>query len=298
MATTNNITSTYVGKDSGQFISPILYGAPTLGVPGVTIRSNVNWKSRITTIALSGIIKDQTCAWDATGTVNQGENWLQVKPLEVNLELCKADYYDDFIGQDMGCKDSLPADFLRYMVGEIGNVIADDLETKIWQGAAGAGSFDGYTTKFKTDATVLDVDNAAAALTSTTIIAEARKVFAAAPAALLAASDVYLYMNAKSAQLLREAQNDKGNASPCGENCVALDGITIFVTGGIPDNEMVLARKANLFFGTWMQSDIQSIGVKDMSEFFEQNVRFAACFFAGVGYGYGAEVVYYWNATP
>jgi len=292
MATTNNITTTYVGKDSGQFISPILQSGLTLGVPGVTIKNNVNYKSRITTIALSGLIADANCDWDPSGTINQGENWLEVKPFEVNLELCKYDYFNDFIGQNMGCKDSLPADFLRYLVGEVGMNIADALETLVWTGTASANSFAGFLTKFKADATVIDVTNDT--LTSANIIAEARQVIAAAPAALLSKSDVYLYMNAKSAQLLREAQNDKGNASPCGENCVALDGITIFVAPGIPDNEMVMARKSNLFFGTWNTSDMQMIGVKDMSDQFEKNVRLAMCFFAGTGYGYGAEVVYYW----
>ena len=292
MATTNNITTTYVGKDSGQFISPILQSGLTLGVPGVTIKNNVNYKSRITTIALSGLIADASCDWDPAGTIDQGENWLEVSPFEVNLELCKYDYFNDFIGQNMGCKDSLPADFLRYLVGEVGMNIADALETLVWTGTASANSFAGFLTKFKADSTVIDVTNDT--LTSANIIAEARQVIAAAPAALLSKSDVYLYMNAKSAQLLREAQNDKGNASPCGENCVALDGITIFVAPGIADNEMVMARKSNLFFGTWNTSDMQMIGVKDMSDQFEKNVRLAMCFFAGTGYGYGAEVVYYW----
>ena len=49
MATTNNITTTYVGKDSGAFISPVLNAGVTLGTPTVTRHNNVNYRSRITT---------------------------------------------------------------------------------------------------------------------------------------------------------------------------------------------------------------------------------------------------------
>ena len=102
MATTNNITTTYVGKDTKQFISPVVHAGVTLGSPNVKIYNNVNYKSRITALASSGLIKDATCDFDATGTIDQTEVWLAVKKLEVNLALCKNDYYADFIGEDTG----------------------------------------------------------------------------------------------------------------------------------------------------------------------------------------------------
>jgi len=291
MATTNNITTTYIGKDSKQFISPIIEAGRTLGVPGVTVRTNVNYRSRITTIALSNLIKDATCDFDPTGQIDQGENWLEVKQLEVELQLCKNDYYNDYIGENMGTNDPIPSGFLKYLVGRIGANVSDSLENMVWKGTDVANSFEGYEAKFTADANVVDV--VSAAITSTNVIAEARKVIAAAKKELLTASDTYLYVPNGIFQSLRQSFNDKSNAAPCGEDCMTVDGIKIFLAPGITEGNMVLARKSNLFFGTWVMNDATAVKVIDMSQFGEKNFRFAMTFFAGVGYGYGDEIVFY-----
>ena len=291
MATVNNITTTYIGKDSKEFISPILTAGRTLGVPGVTIKNNVNYRSRITKIAMSGLIKDATCDFDPTGTIDQTEVWLAVKQLEVNLQICKSDYYNDFIGEAMGPADGLPGAFLSYLLGEIGGNVADAIETMVWQGTNVADSFEGLETKFAADATVIDVTGVTAS--SSTIIAEVRKMTAVANKNVLAASDALLYVSSGSFQALKEAFNDKGNAAPCGENCMNVDGLEIFYAPGLSAGAMVIAQKSNLFFGSWANSDLASVKVKDMSEFLEDNVRLAMSFFAGTQIGIGAEVVYY-----
>lgn len=295
MATSNSITSTYVGKDSKEFISPILTAGRTLGVPGVTIKNNVNYKSRITKIALSDIIKDASCDFDPTGTVAQTELWLSVKELEVNMQLCKSDYYDDFIGEDMGTDGNLPAAFLSYLLGEIGGSVADAIEKAVWVGTDVAGSFEGLETKMVADATVVDVSTPIAPVAAT-IIAEIRRGTALADPNVLQASDTYIYMGSTAYQALKEANNDKGNASPCGEDCMNVDGIKTFLAPGMNAGSYAIAQKSNLFFGTWNSSDSQSVKVKDMSEFLEDNIRFGMKFFAGTQIGYGAEVVYYASA--
>lgn len=291
MATTNNITTTYVGKDSKAFISPILQAGKTIGGGGVTIKNNVNYKSRITKLALADLIKDATCDFDATGTINQTELWLSVKQLEVNLSLCKSDYFNDFIGEDMGPEGNLPAAFLTYLLGEIGASVADSIETMVWQGTNVSDSFAGFETLMAADGAVVDVTGITA--NASTIIAEVRKMTAAANADVLAASDTFVYVSNASYQALREAFNDKNGASPCGEDCMAVDGIKIFHAPGMKGSSMVIAQKSNLFFGTWATSNLQSVRVKDMSEFLEDNIRFAMSWFAGTALGYGAEVVYY-----
>jgi len=287
-----NITSTYVGKDSKEFVSPAVMAGRTLAVPTVTIKRNVNYKSRITKISMSGLVKDASCAFDPAGTVDIAEVWLNVSNLEVNLELCKKDLYADFIGSDMGCGDPAPADFLRFLIAEIGANVADDIETKIWQGTAVANSFLGFEGIAAASSDVIKVAGAAT-LTSANIIAEIRKGIAVAPAAILGRSDLYIYLGSKAYQMLKQAQNDKANASPCGENCVALDGITVQLAPGMSDDTYFIAQKSNMFFGTWENSDLANVKVKDMSEFLEDNVRFGMCFFAGTAIGVEAEVVTY-----
>ena len=288
MATANNITTTYIGKDSKQFISPILTAGKTIGGGGLTIKNNVNYKQRITKLAMASLIQAESCDFDPTGTITQTELWLTVKALEVNLEICKSDYFNDFIGEDMGPSGNLPSAFLSYLLGEIGANVADALETMVWQGTAGTAAFAGLNTIISGGTSVTGVT-----ASSSTIIAEVRKMTAAANADVLAASDTYLYVSNASYQALREAFNDKNSASPCGENCMAVDGIKIFHAPGMKASEMLIAQKSNLFFGTWANSELQSVRVKDMSELLEDNIRFAMKFFAGVQVGYVNEVVYY-----
>lgn len=293
MATTNSITTTYVGKDSGQFISPVLKSGLTLANDGLTIRNEVNYKSRITKLALSGIIKDATCDFDPTGTVTQTESWLTVKLLEVNLQLCKNDYYPDFIGQDMFPGSPMNQAFLQYLLIRIGETVADALETAIWQGVAGAGSFDGFETKFAADATVVDVSTPVA-ITSSNAISEARRALAAASASIIAKSDTYLYVGSTVYFALKQAYNSADAGAPNDRELVTVDGVKVFYAPGMKAGSMVVAQKSNLFFGTWASSDAQEIAVKDMKEVdLSDNIRFAMSFFAGVGYAYGAEVVYY-----
>jgi hypothetical protein len=290
--TENNITTSYVGKDSGAFISPVLLAGRTLGVPGVTIHNNVNYRSRITKIALSDLIKDATCDFDPSGTVDQTEVWLEVKPLEVNMELCKLDYLNDFIGQDMGCGDSLPADFLAYLMTQIGASVTDALEIMVWQGQDEANSFLGFEPRF--DAQSVGTGSPVL-LTADNIIAEIRRLVNANPsaAALVGKSDAYIYLSSQNFSLLQQANNDKGNAAPCGEDCISIDGIKTFLAPGKSSTRMAYALKSNLHFGTWNNSDMTSVSVKDMSEFLEKNIRFAMCFFGGTAVGNPNEVSYY-----
>ena len=289
MATTNNITTTYIGKDSKEFISPILSAGKTLGTPAVTIKQNVNYKSRITKLALSSLIKDATCEFDATGTIDQTELWLSVKELEVNLSLCKSDYYNDFLGENPA--DSPNRAFLAYLLGEIGGNVADAVETMVWQGTDVADSFEGFETKFAADATVVDVSTPIA-LTAANVIAEIRRGTALANPDVLQASDTMIYMGSTAYQALKEANNDKGNANPCGENCISIDGITTFYAPGMKAGSYAIAQKSNLFFGTWSTNG--AIKTKDMSDVdLSDVIRFSMKWFAGTQIGYGAEVVYY-----
>ena len=287
MPTTNSITTTYVGKDSGAFISPVLKSGITLGTPNVTIHNNVNYTSRITSLSLADIIKDATCDFDATGTVTQDEVWLAVKKLEVNLQLCKNDYYADFIGENTGAWGPLNnGAFLRYFTARIGAHVSDAMETLVWQGVDGAGAFDGFET-------LLTPDIVSTTPTVSTIIADMRATKAVVSADLYSKSDFYYYLSSKNYELFMQANNDKGNANPCGENCVSLDGTRVVQSPGMADASIICAQKSNLHFGTWTSSDMNRISLIDQEPLDgSDNMNFVMKYFAGVQIGFAAEVGY------
>ena len=75
---------------------------------------------------------------------------------------------------------------------------------------------------------------------------------------------------------------------------LSFDGVQIFMAPGLNDNQMVLAQKSNLYFGTGLLNDMNLVKVLDMADLDgSQNVRFIMRYTASVQYGYGSEVVLY-----
>ena len=287
-AVTNN---SYLPKESKAFSEGVHYRAGgTLAGRPVTDNPHV-----ATTSAGVAWIAGWTVADDVApaGTIDQTEVWLEVKALDVNLSICKLDYLNDFIGEDMGCDDNLPTEFLTYLLGQIGASVADALEITVWQGTvATAGEFDGFEVKLDAGA---GATAGAVELTSANIIAETRKMLAANAsfAELVGKSDAYIYMSSKNYNLFVQANNDKGNASPCGEDCQSLDGFQVVLAPGKSAGRMAFAQKSNMHFGTWSTSDQTSVSVIDMSAFGEKNLRFTMCFFGGTAIGVPTEASYY-----
>ena len=75
---------------------------------------------------------------------------------------------------------------------------------------------------------------------------------------------------------------------------LSYDGVNIFIANGLDDNQMVLAQKSNLYFGTGLMNDLNLVKVLDMADLDgSQNARFIMRFTATVQYGYGSEIVLY-----
>ena len=73
MATTTNITTTYAGQAAGEYISAALLSASTIENGGITVRPNVLQKEVIQRIDVDAIVKDATCDFTPTSTVDLTE---------------------------------------------------------------------------------------------------------------------------------------------------------------------------------------------------------------------------------
>ena len=307
MATTTSVTTTYAGEFAGKYVSAALLSADTIEGGGVTIKPNVKFKEVLKTINLDAITKDATCDFSDTSTLTLAESVLEVKQLQVNLELCKSDFEDDWMAIEMGYSafDSLPASFADYLIGYVASKVAAKNEENIWQGSsASAGEFDGFTTLAAANADVIDV--VGTTITAANVIDELGKVVDAIPASLYGKEDLYIYVSQHIARSYVRALGGFG-ANGLGANGVnnagttwynggdlAFDGVKLFVCSGMPDNDMVAAQKSNLFFGTGLLSDHNEVKLIDMADLDgSQNVRVVMRFTAAVQHGIGADIVYY-----
>lgn len=302
-----SITTTYAGEFAGKYISAALLSADTIEGGGITVKPNVKYKEVMKTLSTNALVKDAACDFADQSTVTLAERILQPDEFQVNLELCKKDFHNDWEAIQMGFSafDSLPPSFADFLLGHIAAKVAQKTEENIWQGAAAtAGEFDGFGALLAADATVIDVTGTT--VTAANVITELGKVVDAIPTAVYGKEDLYIYVSQSIARAYVRALGGFG-ASGLGANGVnnagttwynggdlAFDGVKLFVCSGLPDNEMVAAQKSNLFFGTGLLSDHNEVKLIDMADLDgSQNVRVVMRFTAGVQFGIGADIVYY-----
>jgi hypothetical protein len=234
------------------------------------------------------------------------ESVLEVKNLQVNLDLCKSTLLDSWEALQMraGAGAPPPASFDDYVISYMAGVIADGTEGAIWTGtAAGAGSFQGFVGTggyllAAQDGTVVQVDNdggAGTAYTAANIIANLQDLTAAIPAAVYVKEDLHIYMSPKTFRLYISAVSTLGyiNAYSMNKDYDAVfEGVKIAVCPGMRNDTMVAAQKSNLYLGCDLLSVSTRISILDMSALDgSDNMRLVARYSAGVKQGIGADIV-------
>jgi hypothetical protein len=298
-------TSSYFsGKAAGFYISAALKEAKSLEY--LTTIENVKFKLNLQKQALSGVLADATCDFTDAGTLAMTESVLEVKNLQVNLDLCKSTLLDSWEALQMraGAGAPPPASFDDYVISYMAGVIADGTEGAIWTGtAAGAGSFQGFVGTggyllAAQDGTVVQVDNdggAGTAYTAANIIANLQDLTAAIPAAVYVKEDLHIYMSPKTFRLYISAVSTLGyiNAYSMNKDYDAVfEGVKIAVCPGMRNDTMVAAQKSNLYLGCDLLSDSTRISILDMSALDgSDNMRLVARYSAGVKQGIGADIV-------
>ena len=297
MATTTSITTTYAGEFAGEYIAAALLSGVTLSQGGVSIKPNIKYKEVIKKLALDSILKDASCDFDPTSNVTLTERILQPEEFQVNLQLCKKDFRQDWDAQSMGFSqyDNLPKKFSDFLIAQVAAKVAQKTEQNIWQGAtANAGEFNGFQALLAADGDVVDV--AGTTLSAANIIAELGKVVDAIPSAVYSKEDVKIYIPTSAAKFYIQAQAALGYRElyHVGKTDMNFQGIPLFTAPGLGADKMVAAESSNLFFGTGLLNDWQEVKLIDMADIDgSQNVRVVLRGSAGVQHGIGSDIVLY-----
>ncbi len=315
LATTTSITTTYAGEFAGEYIAAALLSASTIDDGGLTVKANIAYKEVIKKLATGSIVTAAGCDFAPTSSVTLTERIIEPKELQVNLQLCKKSFVDDFESQSMGygLGQTLPPKFSDFMIAHVAAEVAQNTEFCIWQGDTTAGtnnSFDGFEKLIAAAAAAGDIP-AAQQVTGTTldasnIIDELSKVVDAIPASLYGKEDLFLYIGSKAAKLYVQALGGFG-ASGLGANGVnnmgtqwwnngslTVNGVKIFVCPGMSDNKMYAAQRSNLYFGTGLLNNTNEVKVLDMADLDgSNNVRMIMRFTSGVQFGIAEDLVEY-----
>jgi len=315
LATTTSITTTYAGEFAGEYIAAALLSASTIDDGGLTVKANIAYKEVIKKLATGSLVTAAGCDFTPNSSVTLTERIIEPKELQVNLQLCKYDFVNDWEAQQMGygLGQTLPPKFSDFMIAHVAAEVAQNTEFCIWQGDTTAGSnnsFDGFEKLIAAAASAGDIP-AAQQVTKTTldasnIVAELSKVVDAIPSALYGKEDLFLYIGSKAAKLYVQALGGFG-ANGLGANGVnnmgtqwwnngslTVNGVKIFVCPGMSDNKMYAAQRSNLYFGTGILNDTNVVKVLDMADLdASNNVRMVMRFTSAVQFGIASDLVEY-----
>jgi hypothetical protein len=304
-----SVTSNFAGKAAGFYIAAALKEAKSLDY--LTQINNVRYKSNIQSMANANMVRNAECDFTDYGTLTMTEKVLEVKPLQINIDLCKQNLVSSWESLEMsGAYGNPPPSFEDYVISYMGGIIADQVETDIWQGNDGNGELAaGYLAAVVglllpgVDGTVIQ-SSATGAYTAANIIANLQTLtsdMAANVPAILGKEDLHIYMNNKTYAFYVSAVSTLGYVNAYnmnGDYEPVFEGYKIAVCPGMNDNELVAAQKSNLYWGTDLVSDFGTTGtgpritIMDMSALDgSDNLRCVARYSGAVQTGVGADIV-------
>ena len=318
LATTTNITTSYAGEFAGDYIAAALLSASTIDDGGLTVKANIAFKEVIKKLSTSALVTAAGCDFDPTSTVTLTERIIQPVELQVNLQLCKYDFVNDWEAQSMGygLGQTLPPKFSDFMIAHVASEVAQNTEFCIWQGdtaAATNNSFDGFEKLIAASAAAGDIPAAqqvaavgGGGLSAANIIAELSKVVDAIPSSLYGKEDLFLYIGSAAAKFYVQALGGFA-ANGLGANGVSnmgtqwwnngsltVNGVKIFVCPGMSANKMYAAQRSNLYFGCGLLNSTNEVKVLDMTDLdASNNVRMVMRFTSAVQFGVSADLVEY-----
>ena len=312
--------TTYAGEAASGYIAAALLSATTLDNKLVTIMPNVKYKSVIQKLAVANLVNDASCDFITnTGSVTISEQILTPKELQVNIQLCKQEFVASWEALQLGFSafDEIPKSFNDYLVSYVGGVVAQATEESIWTGTTSTnGQFGGFLNAFSASiaaggaTAVLPARTAgtgaiiSGSVTSATVISVLDAVYQTIPKTVFGKQDLLLYVSTDIAKDYQSAlagggasgvgANGFNNQLNVGEKPMNFQGIEMVMCPGMSTNKIVAAQKSNLFFGTGLLSDYNTVKVLDMADIDgSQNYRIIMRYTAGTQFGVGQDIVYY-----
>ena len=296
MATTTSLTTTYAGREAAGYIRAAFLSNESLAA--VTFKENIEYKQVVRRLVDNITFANATCDFTPTGTVTLTERILTLEKFQIHRQLCKNTFLSDWESKSEQ-DGNLHASLTDAIIANVLAGMAANNERLIWQGVNGtAGEYDGFETLFLADATVLDVPTAVA-IDSTNVIDEMARLVLTLPVRVRRATEKpVIAVSSNVAEAFRTAILGLGGGS------YLYQGETVKMTWqgqydiiecpGMSDDTMAMFQKSNLWFGTNLLDQWNSVAVLDMyDKDLSDNVRFAASFFAGVQYGFGDEIAFY-----
>ena len=279
----------YVEQRREELIAKSVMGAKTLDF--INLQTGVKGPTALNLIDFDVQLQDDACGWNEAGTSTLTQRIIDAKPFRVNMAVCDKNLYGTWAQYQVKVAAGKVASDLPFeqdFVNGVLNGIQERVEELIWQGdASNAGEFDGFLT-------ILGSATSATGTTKMDLISEA---YAALPCEVAGKSDVVVFVSCATfrawMQELVAANLYHYNPGNEGAMEYMLPGtnVRVIAVPGMADDAAVAGRLSNFFYGTDLESDMETFDLwysKDNREF-----RIDVSFIAGVQIAYPSEVAYY-----
>lgn len=281
----------WTGVDAPGFYSKVFFESTALA--DFTKWLNIKSKAKIAKLDAASVIQDDDDAFGATD-LSLSQKQIEVGAKKINLEVAISTLEQNFISQSLmpGSNNvASTGDFLNYVVDFAGKLAAQDIEKLTWS----SSDTEGLVYKASADTGTTKVT--ATTVTSSNVLAELAKVYAAIPAAIMGKEDLRIYVASNVMKAYKQAfgtaaLTNGGFANLLGEYNYL--GVILVEAKGLGDNKMVAACKSNLGFSTDLEEDYKGIQIINLWE--TQGIpklRFVARFKFAVDYVISSEVVLY-----
>lgn len=279
----------YVEQRREELIAKSVMGAKTLDY--INLQTGVKGPTALNLIDFDIQLQDDACGWNEAGTSTLTQRIIDAKPFRVNMAVCDKNLYGTWAQYQVKVAAGKVASDLPFeqdFVNGVLNGIQERVEELIWQGdASNAGEFDGFLT-------ILGSATSATGTTKMDLISEA---YAALPCAVAGKSDVVIFVSCATfrAWMTELVAANLYHYDPKEANDMEymLPGanVRVIAVPGMADDAAVAGRLSNFFYGTDLESDMETFDLwysKDNREF-----RIDVSFIAGVQIAYPSEVAYY-----
>lgn len=302
------VTTNYSGELLEGIIARARTGLVTVQGNHINVVNNAVAHPYIPRIKASNIFQPRAATPTDGGTIDFTEKKITLGDLMVYLEVNPQQfeqYWRRYQPEGQMVFRELPGEIQRAMMDEVMRLVAEDMETKIWQGDTASSTqaltyFDGLIKLMENDATVVDVTSPVT-LTNSNIDEKLAAVYSAAPQAVRTKPDFKYYVNDNTATLWTEWQENQTYKGPLATRSgeMTFRNHPIVVSPGLPDDTIVgavgnLGMGSNLHYAIdWDLNSMSNVALFERKQANSELFFIKMLFKAGVQFGWGEEIVLY-----
>lgn len=308
-------TTTYAGEGADFYVAPAIHGADTVANNWVTQLDGIQNKAVVSgAVVANDVIQAAGCDFEDGNSVTVDERVLTLTDLKVNETLCRGSILPTWQGMT-GARQSMDwsnDSFRNFVFATVAAKVAEGVENNIWVGGkttgflSNDGTFDaaGWAAGKLQGAT----EQAISAITNANAIVQFNLVYtkmAETTPAALTKPDIAFYVSPKTYALYCQmlaglgsavsgttGQGINNQATAQGFVGIGFMGIPIHVSGGIPDNCIVMAQEANLYVGSNLRTDYTNAAIIPAYQYDgSDNIKVVMQFGLGTQAGRLTEVV-------